>query len=212
MPTSFFLIRGHGNNRGGRPSLRCPKCRQVGVFEHFENVSDLMSQEKEPKWFCSRRCPNDNCLTHVFFVLDQRLNVIRSYPAERIDFDATNVPTRISATLEEAISCSSEGAFVAAAIMIRRTLEELCEDKSAKGSNLKERIAALRSNVVLPAELFVAMDELRLLGNDAAHIEAKVYDSIGKEEVDLGLLLTKEILKAVYQLDELVKRLQALKK
>ena len=96
--------------------------------------------------------------------------------------------------------------------MIRRTLEELCEDKGANGANLKERIAALRANVVLPSELFAAMDELRLLGNDAAHIEAKVYDSIGKEEVDLGLLLTKEILKAVYQLDDLVKRLQALKK
>ena len=164
------------------------------------------------KWFGSRRCPNVGCLCHVFFVLNYQCKVLRSYPTERIDFDAANVPSRITSTLEEAISCRSEGAFVAAAIMIRRTLEELCEDKGANGANLKERIAALRANVVLPSELFAAMDELRLLGNDAAHIEAKVYDSIGKEEVDLGLLLTKEILKAVYQLDDLVKRLQALKK
>ncbi len=56
------------------------------------------------------------------------------------------------------------------------------------------------------------MDELRLLGNDAAHIEAKTYDAIGKEETEVALTLTKEILKGVYQLDELVNRLKALKK
>jgi hypothetical protein len=65
--------------------------------------------------------------------------------------------------------------------------------------------------VVLPNVLFQAMDELRLLGNDAAHIEAKVFDQIGKAEIEAAIELTKEILKGVYQLDSLVKKLQALK-
>ena len=55
------------------------------------------------------------------------------------------------------------------------------------------------------------MDELRLLGNDAAHIEAKVYEQIGHDEVEAAIDLTKEILKAVYQLDGLVKRLTGLR-
>ena len=55
------------------------------------------------------------------------------------------------------------------------------------------------------------MDELRILGNDAAHVEAKVYDSIGEPQVSIALELTKEILKATYQLDTLVKKIQALK-
>lgn len=96
--------------------------------------------------------------------------------------------------------------------MIRRTLEELCQDKNATGSTLKERISALQSAVILPPDLFAALDDLRLLGNDAAHVEAKTYDSVGLAEIEAGIELTKEVLKAVYQLGDLLSRLRALKK
>jgi iron only hydrogenase large subunit-like protein len=96
--------------------------------------------------------------------------------------------------------------------MVRRTLEELCQDKKAEGKNLKDRIHSLRDKVVLPRELFDALDDLRLLGNDAAHIEASSYEVVGSDEVEAGIEVTKEILKAVYQLDDLVNRLRSLKK
>jgi hypothetical protein len=56
------------------------------------------------------------------------------------------------------------------------------------------------------------MDELRLLGNDAAHIEARVYDHIGPAEIGAAIELTKEILKAVYQLETLVTKLKGLRR
>ena len=43
-------------------------------------------------------------------------------------------------------------------------------------------------------------------------IEAKTYDSIGESELEIAIELTKEILKAVYQLDDLLAKLRALKK
>jgi len=95
--------------------------------------------------------------------------------------------------------------------MVRRTLEEVCGDQSAKGKDLKERIAALGEKIIVPRELLEAANELRLLGNDAAHLEAKVYDDVGKVELDLAIELTKEILKAVYQLADLLERLKSLK-
>jgi hypothetical protein len=75
-----------------------------------------------------------------------------------------------------------------------------------------KRLAALGNTVIIPAELLAAADELRLLGNDAAHIEAKTYDKIGAEECAIAIELAKELLKAVYQYANLVSRLQALKK
>jgi hypothetical protein len=39
------------------------------------------------------------------------------------------------------------------------------------------------------------LDDLRLLGNDAAHIESKEFDAIGQEEVEIGIEFTKEVLK-----------------
>ena len=56
------------------------------------------------------------------------------------------------------------------------------------------------------------MHELRLLGNDAAHIEANTFEQIGKEELEISIDFTKEILKAVYQYESLLERLRSLKK
>ena len=137
--------------------------------------------------------------------------LVDSYPAETIDFDATNIPVPVQNVLEEAIKCHAQHCFVASAIMVRKTLEELCRDRQATGGNLKERIRALGSKVVLPEELLAGLDDLRLLGNDAAHIESTEYEKVGQEEVEVGIEFTKEVLKSVYQYSALLNRLRALK-
>ena len=195
-------------------SMRCPACRQVGTFEALHQCNDItvVVENNRRVWLGQRQCPNTACRTHVFVVHDHQTRLIQSYPPERLDFDPANIPALITKSLTEAVTCHANECYIASAILIRRCLEELCDDKQAQGANLKERIGALRGKVLLPSELFVALDELRLLGNDAAHLEARLYDQIGKEEVEAGMELTKEILKAVYQLDALVSRLKALKK
>jgi len=158
-----------------------------------------------------RHCPDPNCAALLFFGFsDGQLTI--TFPAERIDFDSTNVPTLVIAAFEEAITCHANQCFIASAIMVRKTLELLCRDRGAEGDNRKERIAALGTKVVLPKELLDGLDDLRLLGNDAAHVESKEYDQVGKEEVEVGIEFTKEVLKAVYQYSILLTRLRALKK
>ncbi|WFU09098.1 DUF4145 domain-containing protein [Rhizobium sp. CB3090] len=129
-----------------------------------------------------------------------------------MDFDNTNIPQEIAASLEEALKCHGAGCYRASALLVRRTLEELCADKNATGDNLKKRIEALKSAAIIPPGLLEAADELRVLGNDAAHIEAKDYDAIGPKESEIAIELTKELLKAVYQYDDLVAKLKAFKK
>lgn len=135
-----------------------------------------------------------------------------AFPPEVIDFDSTNLPQAILATLEEAIRCHAAECYRASALLVRRVLEELCQDKNAAGADLKSRLQQLTGSVVVPKELLDAADELRILGNDAAHVEAKVYDSIGKEEATIAIELAKELLKAVYQYASLVAKLKALQK
>ena len=96
--------------------------------------------------------------------------------------------------------------------MVRRTLECLCEDREATGATLKDRIKSLKRKIILPDELFEALDNLRLLGNDAAHIESKDYENVGKDEVAVAIELTKEILKATYQYVSLLNKLKSFKK
>ncbi|OQW36394.1 MAG: hypothetical protein A4E20_07840 [Nitrospira sp. SG-bin2] len=149
-------------------------------------------------------------MQHIFFVTNN--STTECFPPERLDFDATDIPKPLVASLTEAITCHSLECYIASALMVRRTLEELCKDRGATGKNLKERLASLGTKVVLPTELLEALDHLRLLGNDAAHIESQEYDKIGKPEVEIAVAFTKEVLKAVYQYSGLLDKLKGLKK
>jgi uncharacterized protein DUF4145 len=198
-------------NPGTVIKLRCPACRQRGTFEQL-NVNDALISTGTENFFVGiRRCPDPACFALVFFVVKNG-ELADSYPAETIDFDATNVPVPVQNAFEEAIKCHAQRCFVASAIMVRKTLEELCRDRNAAGPNLKERIKALGTKIVLPAELLEGLDDLRLLGNDAAHIESREYEKVGQEEVEIGMEFTKEVLKAVYQYSALLNKLRALKK
>lgn len=96
-------------------------------------------------------------------------------------------------------------------MMVRRLLEEICDESGAEGKDLHRRLESLKDKVTLPTAFFDAMAELKLLGNDAAHVQAKNYDNIDKEEAEDAIELAKEVLKALYQLQGLVYRLQARK-
>jgi Domain of unknown function (DUF4145) len=196
-------------NNGRAVRVRCPSCRQRGNFE-VTLQNDL--QLGNAQTFAGlRRCPDPSCYALLFFVMTNG-QISETYPPETIDFDATNIPATVQNAFEEAIKCHAQNCFVASAIMVRKTLEELCSERAAAGPNLNERIKALGTKVVLPQELLDGLDDLRLLGNDAAHIESQEYTKVGKEEVEVGIEFTKEVLKAVYQYTALLSRLRALKK
>src|SRR5438445_6670884 len=193
-------------------SARCPACKHRGTFDPLQNIHDLPIQNLAPQVTTGqRRCPNPECQAHLFFA-SQNGKLIVSYPPELIDFDPVNLPPSVLTTFEEAISCHANRCFIAAAIMIRKTLEELCRDRGAVGDNLKARIRALGTKIVLPQEFLDGLDDLRLLGNDAAHIESQEFNKVGQEEVEVGLEFAKEVLKAVYQYSALLGRLRGLKK
>lgn len=202
-------------NTGGSQAvaLRCPGCGRDSVFEHLAGIPDMGVIHPQPfYWSGQRRCPNPHCHTHVFLVFDSQLKLSASYPAQRIDFDKAGLPPQILRSFEEALTCHAHQCYIGAAMLVRRTLEELCASQNATGDTLSDRLKDLQTKVVLPKALFDALDEIRLLGNDAARVEAKNYDNVGETEVRVGIALTKEILKSVYQLDALVGQLKALKK
>ncbi|MGI4741760.1 MAG: DUF4145 domain-containing protein [Janthinobacterium lividum] len=190
--------------------LRCPHCGHNGTFE-VVGVNDLRLQDTG-NILGQRKCPNTSCNGHVFFVHEQVSNNNFTYPPEGVELNRNNVPGGILSAFEEAISCYSNQCYVAAAIMIRKTLEEIAVEKKADGKNLFQKLSDLSTKIFVPKELTEAMHELRLLGNDAAHIEAEAYNQVGKEEVEISIEFTKEIIKAVYQYESLLGKLRSLKK
>jgi hypothetical protein len=195
--------------------LRCPFCRHLGTFEPIANVNDAktMGSKDGVSLGCGmgvRRCPNSECLKGMFVVASGE-TAVAAYPPEVLDVDTTNLPPQVLGSLEEAVRCHSVGSYRAAAIMVRRTLEDVCADRGATGANLKERIKALGSTVVIPPDLLDGLDELRLLGNDAAHVNAQEYADVGQQEVELAIDVVKAMLLGIYQTADLVARLRAQK-
>jgi len=81
---------------GAVVKLRCPSCRQRGTFEPLMNATDCnIRSANEAVTVGIRRCPDPACFALVFFMWKQG-QVVDSYPAETIDFDATNIPVAIT--------------------------------------------------------------------------------------------------------------------
>ena len=193
-------------------SLRCPGCRRQVVLEGAGNDRRYISDNTTNYKFGQRTCPDSACGTHLFVVYRSGTEsaIVATYPAERIDFDTTGLPERVVAAFEEAVSCHAAQCWAAAAMMVRKTLEELCADQEITDGNLFAKIQALKAKATLPPALLGGLDALRMLGNDAAHVDARAYDEVGQEEVEVALVVAKEILKAAYQMEAIVSRLTAL--
>ena len=203
-----------GEQQSATLSIRCPGCRREVILG--STGADRTFGGPNGRFIAGQRlCPNRECRTHVFVLFisgHDGVEVIATYPPERIDFDATGLPRPVIAAFEEAVTCHSNQCWVAAAMMVRKTLEELCRDRNAKGKDLFKRLEALKDEVMLPPALLDGLDALRLLGNDAAHVESRAYEQVGKEEVEIGMAVAQEILKATYQMDTIVARLTALQR
>ncbi|WP_444463895.1 DUF4145 domain-containing protein [Rhodobacter capsulatus] len=204
------------NNKIYSIQLRCPHCSALGTFGSVVGglrykKRKAISSSYDIVTAAVRMCPNPKCCGLVFTITSSAQETLSVSPPELLECSFEDVPAAIAATLKEAIACHSAGSFRASAMMVRRLLEELCEDAGVEGRTLHDRLKGLRTKITLPEELFNAMDELKALGNDAAHIEAKSYAMIDREEAELSIELAKEIVKARFQHKSLVERLKSRK-
>lgn len=197
-------------------TTRCPHCAHFGTFipvagNDIHTYIRTSQGESISNYLGIRKCPNEKCSGHLFFITNSSKEVLITSPSETIPFEKENIPEKVLRAFEEAIKCHSNSCFIASAIMIRKTLEEICIDRNATGTNLYKKLEDLGGKILIPRELLTGMNELRLLGNDAAHIEAQTFAEIGKEEIEVSLEFSKEILKAVYQYENLLEKLRKLK-
>lgn len=204
------LVNGSTSNVQYPINGTCPHCGHTSLFSGYNGLYDVKFGDKH--FAGQRQCPNPKCRGQVFTIHNPYEGITLMYPHSLISFDKENIPEKVLSSFEEAVKCHSIECYVAAGIMIRKTLEVMCEDRHATGGNLYQRLNSLATMVIIPQELKEGFHELRLLGNDAAHVESQTFNQVGKQEIEISIEFTKEILKGVYQYESLLSKLRGLKR
>jgi Domain of unknown function (DUF4145) len=189
-------------------NFECPVCCHKGSFVVLKFLASINNQFEG---VAILQCPNLDCYSLVFGEIVNK-NIVSTFPYKTVDFNSVDIPEKIILTFKEALGCFSNQFYVAAGVMIRKTLEELCDFEGAVGSNLHKRIEDLKIKITISNDLKDAISELKLLGNDAAHIELKDFENIGNDEIEVAIEIIKELLKSLYQQKNLVQRIKNLKK
>ena len=105
------------------------------------------------------------------------------------------VPKTIRAAFGEAIVCFKAKAYTASAIMCRKTLEGLCAEHKVEERNLSLSLKKLKETGVIEARLFEWAEELRTLGNEAAH---DVSSTISRQDAADILEFTEALAEYVF--------------
>lgn len=107
------------------------------------------------------------------FIADQESRVL--FPST-IPPALVGVPIDILRAYEQASRAYTAGLYDACAIMCRKCLDGLCQELKASGRNLKDRLAYLADSKTIDSRLHEWADQLRIVGNDAAHDVSVILD------------------------------------
>lgn len=116
------------------------------------------------------------------------------------------VPQAIRSAFSEAIACFKVKAYTASAIMCRKAVEALCSEHGATERNLAQSLRKLKEDGVIEARLYEWAEELRQLGNAAAH---GVDSNTSREDASDMLEFTEALCQYVFTYRDKFKEFQA---
>ncbi|MGI6174969.1 MAG: DUF4145 domain-containing protein [Christensenellales bacterium] len=123
---------------------------------------------------------------------------VKIYPTE--DFHTNpNAPKQVRVIFEEACRCFKAHAYIATAILSRKTIESICEHHGIKERNLVGSLAKMKSEGEIDERLFEWADMLRLVGNEAAH---DINAEVSKEDANDVLDFTNAIIDYIFSFNE----------
>lgn len=156
--------------------IQCPRCVVTYTVESLSNFVRNYSDDPVDRInysFC--KCPGceSPILTSEYLEWNGATGVEWAKPKvlyPNSDFRINSViPENIKSALEECIKCYKANSFTATVIMCRRTIEGFALEKDVKEKTLMKSIGKLKELGIINEQLEDWAQELRLVGNEAAH-------------------------------------------
>lgn len=128
-------------------------------------------------------------------------------PPSSADLDEV-VPEQLRASYAEAMRCLAAQAPRASAVMLRRTIESLVDDRGSSEAKdqrtLAQSLQLMAAEGTLDRNLAEWAGEVRLAGNVGAHFDP--LDDVTLEEAEVLSRLTRQILHYLYELPAQIRR------
>lgn len=179
------------------PAIICPNCTKtfyLDAFTYYNYIGDV-------------RCTNCGA-TLTVTILNGELKVT---PINKT-FEITsipNAPSNVTSDVSEAQICHAVGAYKACVVMCRRSLEQVCDDKSAQGRLLHDKIHYLQGQGIISSEIFGIFEEIRYFGNYGAHPNDDLLGDVTKDDSSSVLEITLHTVKHIYDVPETIRRLRS---
>jgi len=103
-------------------------------------------------------------------------------------------------SLQDAIRCFNSGVPRAALVMVRLALESACDDLSAKGDKLFQKVNNLADTGVFDKGMVHAATAMRLFGNDGAHSGDDLSDENAESMAEYALKMAIDLIRKVTKL------------
>ena len=159
---------------------QCYHCGNKGLMElkcecHQQFGGEIDGSMEEHFTWTLLKCKVCNMITLIQVYTDetmcneehgQEFYKENIYPLN--NYNMKNVPNKISSAFEAALKVKNIDLKICMMGM-RRVLELICKDNSARGRNLEAKIEDMINKNIFPREMESAYTIIRKVGNDAAH-------------------------------------------
>ncbi len=105
------------------------------------------------------------------------------------------IPESLRREHAEARACFKAQAYIATVVMVRRTLEGVCSDHKITKKPLYAALDDMRSRGLIEGRLLEWAQELRVLGNDAAHFTGRY---VSRQDAADALTLAEALMDYLY--------------
>lgn len=190
----------------------CPECNRMSALEVKAQAYAVSPRELFSRIELHEDGLHAACYTIAFcpkcdgvFLHVSATSEPSSIPYEAMLYPSANrrpipgLPESVRRTFDSAQSCFETGNFEPCVVMCRKCLEALCAFQGLRKGSLVDRLRSLRDSGRIEARLYDWADELRLVGNDAAH---DLDIRISKDDAVDSLNFVEAILLYVFSLDQ----------
>lgn len=182
----------------------CPHCKAKCQFAPLHNnyVKCTADNMYYTAWICN------NCSGMILAIAQYSTsgNFDRFWPSfKRMPgIKTNNLPKDILYNYIESLITFSSDCHLSTAIMCRRCIQAVCNDKNANGDNLMKQI----DNMTIDDSLKQLAQNIRFLGNRGAHPDILLGEEIEEDEASTVLDFVEKFLDFVYIIPADLKNLE----